>query len=177
VIVNSLSKTYAMTGWRVGYCAAPAELTRAMLLVLQQFSRGPATFVQDAAVCALQSNQDCVKEMTVTYQARRDLVVDKLQGIAGIRCLVPDGGLFAMVDLRALMGDMAEPRFTSEVVRQFLLQEHGVVVIHGSAYGVCGEGMLRVSFAAGGETLERGLNRLRIGLLRVASDDWLKGRA
>jgi len=90
---------------------------------------------------------------------------------------VPEGGLFVMVDLRALMGDLARPRFRSDDVRQFLLQEHGVVVIHGSAYGMCGEGMLRVSFAAGGETLERGLERLRAGLLDVANGDWPKGRA
>ncbi len=107
VLVNSLSKTYAMTGWRVGYCAAPAELTRAMLLVLQQFSRGPATFVQDAAVCALQSSQECIHRMAAEYQARRDLVVRQLQGIPGVRPLIPDGGLFVMLDLRELMGDPA----------------------------------------------------------------------
>jgi aspartate/methionine/tyrosine aminotransferase len=177
IIVNSLSKTYAMTGWRVGYCVAPADLTRAMLLVLQQFSRGPATFVQDAAVCALRSSQDCVKEMAAQYQARRDLVIEKLQNIAGVHCIVPAGGLFVMVDLRALMGGLASPRFTSDDARRYLLQEHGVVVIHGSAYGACGEGMLRVSFAAGGETLERGLDVLRAGLLKVAIGDWPKGRA
>ena len=70
-----------MTGWRVGYCVGPPELTRAMLLVLQQFSRGPATFVQDAAACTLSSSQDCVKQMAADYQARRDLVIQKLQGI------------------------------------------------------------------------------------------------
>ena len=76
IVINSLSKTYAMTGWRVGYCAAPQAIIRAMLLVLQQSSRGPATFVQDAAACALVSDQDCVRRMTTEYQARRDLVLD-----------------------------------------------------------------------------------------------------
>src|SRR5262249_60712535 len=76
VLVNSLSKTYAMTGWRLGYCAAPADLIAAMALVLQQFSRGPATFVQDAAECALRSDQACVAQMAEEYQARRDFVVD-----------------------------------------------------------------------------------------------------
>jgi aspartate aminotransferase len=177
VIVNSLSKTYAMTGWRVGYCAAPAELTRAMLLVLQQFSRGPATFVQDAAVCALRSSQDCVNKMTSEYEARREVVMEKLQGIVGVRALVPNGGLFVMVDLRELMGDLSQPRFTSDDVRRFLLQKHGVVVVHGSAYGACGEGMLRVSFAAGGKTLERGMERLRAGLCEVASGEWQNARS
>jgi aspartate/methionine/tyrosine aminotransferase len=172
VVVNSLSKTYAMTGWRVGYCAAPAELTRAMLLLLQQFSRGPATFVQDAAVCALESSQDCVGQMAAEYQSRRDLVVRRLQGIEGVRPLVPDGGLFVMVDLRELQGGPASPRFTSDAVRRFLLERHGVVVLHGGAYGPGGEGLLRVSFAAGGQTLERGLELLREGLCELASGAW-----
>ena len=176
VLVNSLSKTYAMTGWRVGYCAAPAELIRAMLLLLQQFSRGPATFVQDAAACALLSSHDSTRQMAREYQARRDEVVQQLQGIPGIRPLVPDGGLFGMADLRDLQGDPANPRFTSDDVRRYLLEKHGVVVIHGSAYGPGGEGFLRISFAAGGSTLDRGLFLLRAGLCQVASGEWLEGR-
>jgi aspartate/methionine/tyrosine aminotransferase len=172
VLVNSLSKTYAMTGWRVGYCAAPAQLIHSMLLLLQQFSRGPATFVQDAAVCALESSQDCVEQMRLEYQARRDLVVRQLQGLAGIRPLIPDGGLFVMVDLRDCLSLTRARQFTSEDIRQYLLQEHGVVVIHGSAYGACGEGLLRVSFAAGGQILERGLFQLREALCKVASGQW-----
>ncbi len=161
VIINSLSKTYAMTGWRVGYCAGPEPIIQAMLLVLQQSSRGPATFVQDAAACALASDQECVRRMAAEYQARRDLVVERLRGIPGIEPLVPEGGLFVMVDVHKL----GRP---SNEVRRFLLQELGVVVLHGAAYGPGGEGTLRVSFAAGGETLERGLERLRDGLMRLA---------
>jgi aspartate aminotransferase len=163
VVINSLSKTYAMTGWRVGYCAAPREIIRAMLLILQQSSRGPATFVQDAAVCALGSDQDCVRKMTTEYQARRDLVLERLRGIPGVLPLVPQGGLFVMVDVRGL-------NRPSDEIRRFLLQESGVVVLHGAAYGLGGEGTLRVSFAAGGEVLERGLERLRAGLERLAAD-------
>jgi len=161
VLVNSLSKTYAMTGWRVGYCAGPAEVIQAMLLVFQQSSRGPATFVQDAAVCALRSDQECVRRMAAEYQARRDLVVGRLRGLPGVEPLVPEGGLFVMVDVRPLGR-------SSDEVRRFLLHEVGVIVLHGSAFGPAGEGLLRVSFAAGGEALERGLERLREGLLRLA---------
>jgi aspartate/methionine/tyrosine aminotransferase len=164
ILVNSLSKTYAMTGWRVGYCAGPAEFIGPMLLVLQQFSRGPATFVQDAAVCALESSQESVERTAAEFQARRDLVVTVLRGIPGVQPLAPDGGLFVMVDLRELLGSMASRRWTSDDVRRFLLEKHGVVVIHGSAYGPGGEGLLRVSFAAGGQALEQGLARLRAGL-------------
>ncbi len=162
VVINSLSKTYAMTGWRVGYCAGPEAIIRAMFLILQQSSRGPATFVQDAAACALTSEQDCVLRMTAEYQARRDRVVERLRGIPGVEPLVPEGGLFVMVDVRGL----GKP---SEDVSRYLMRDAGVVVLHGSAYGPGGEGTLRVSFAAGGETLERGLDRLREGLLRLAA--------
>jgi aspartate aminotransferase len=161
VVVNSLSKTYAMTGWRVGYCAGPAEVIRAMLLVLQQSSRGPATFVQDAAECALRGDQACVRQMAEEYQARRDLVVSRLRDVPGVVPLAPEGGLFVMVDVRGL----GRP---SDEVRRFLLREAGVVVLHGSAFGPGGEGTLRVSFAGGGEALEQGLERLRAGLLRLA---------
>jgi aspartate/methionine/tyrosine aminotransferase len=161
VVINSLSKTYAMTGWRVGYCAGPAEIVREMLLVLQQSSRGPATFVQDAAAAALCSDQEGVRRMAAEYQGRRDRVVDRLRGIRGVELLVPEGGLFVMVDVRGLGR-------TSDEVRRFLLREVGVVVIHGAAYGPGGEGTLRVSFAAGGKTLEHGVERLRDGLLRLA---------
>jgi aspartate/methionine/tyrosine aminotransferase len=161
VLVSSLSKTYAMTGWRVGYCAGPADLIAAMALVLAQSSRGPATFVQDAAERALRSDQSCVLAMAAEYQARRDLVLDRLRDIPGVVSLKPEGGLFVMLDVKGL-------GLPSDEVRRSLLVDAGVVVVHGSAYGPAGEGTLRVSFAAVGETLERGLDRLRDGLLRLA---------
>jgi aspartate/methionine/tyrosine aminotransferase len=157
VIVNSLSKTYAMPGWRVGYCAAPSDVTAAMFLLLQQSSRGPATFVQDAAAVALSSSQECVHAMRSEYAHRRGQVGKMLAGLDRARVLLPEGGFFAMVDVR----DTGQP---SDLLRRRLLREHGVVVAHGSAYGEGGEGTLRVSFATGGETLAAGLERLRAGL-------------
>lgn len=160
IIVNSFSKTYAMTGWRLGYCAGPAALIRAMGLALQQSSRGPATFVQDAGAAALQGPQDCITTMLAEYTARRDLVRRRLGDIPGVDLLVPEGGFFAMVDLRQ-WGQ------SSDKIRKRLLKEFGVVVAHGAAYGAAAEGMLRVSFASGGENLETGLQRLHSGLLEL----------
>jgi aspartate/methionine/tyrosine aminotransferase len=157
VIVNSLSKTYAMTGWRVGYCAGPAPVIQAMFLVLQQSSRGPATFVQDAAVAALTGPQDAVAEMRAEYARRRALVLGALEGIPRVRALAPEGGFFAMVDAR----EMGVP---SDEIRRRLLADTGVAVVHGAAYGPAGEGTLRISFGNGGETLAQGLERLRRGL-------------
>lgn len=157
VLINSFSKTYAMTGWRLGYCAAPAHTIRSMLLVLQQSSRGPATFIQDAGAAALTGPQDCVTEMRQEYTRRRRLTIDALQGIPDADVLPPEGGFFAMVDIR-------RTDLTSSEARRHLLHEYGVVVVHGRAYGESGEETLRVSFASGGETLQRGLELLRKGL-------------
>ncbi len=159
VVVNSLSKTYSMTGWRVGFCAGAADVIGAMFLVLQQFSRGPATFVQDAAATALAGDQSAVREAVTEFQSRRDRVVEALRGIPGVTALVPEGGLFVMADVRGL----AVP---SDEIRRYLLRDAGVAVLHGSAYGPGGEGLLRVSFAGGGSTLDQCLARLRDGLLR-----------
>jgi aspartate aminotransferase len=160
ILINSLSKTYAMTGWRLGYCAAPAPIVQAMFLSLQQASRGPATFIQDAAAVALASSQEAVSAMRAEYTRRRGVVLDSLASIPRVRVLPPEGGFFAMVDAR----DTGVP---SNEIRRRLLNDAGVAVVHGAAYGPGGEGTLRVSFASGGDTLTRGLERLRHGLLAL----------
>ena len=157
ILVNSLSKTYAMTGWRVGYCAGPAALIQAMYLILAQSSRGPATFIQDAAAEALTGPQDCVATMLVEYSRRRDLVLATLP-----EAMAPEGGFFAMLDLRHW-------GLPSHVIRQRLMQDFGVVTVHGAAYGPGGEGTLRVSFASGGDTLTRGLHQLATGLRQIGA--------
>lgn len=157
VIVNSLSKTYAMTGWRVGYCAAPAPIVQRMFLALQLSSRGPATFIQDAATAALTGPQECVHRMRDEYAARRQLILTSLAGLDGVRVLPPEGGFFAMLDVR-------RTGVPSNEIRQRLLNDFGVAVVHGAAYGPCGEGTLRLSFGSGGDTLARGLALVRDGL-------------
>lgn len=155
--VNSLSKTYSMTGWRIGYCAGPRDIIQAMFMVLAQSSRGPATFIQDAAAAALTGPQDCVCGMRSEYARRRAAALQALEGLPRVGALPPEGGFFVMADVRGL----GQP---SDAIRRKLLHDHGVVVIHGSAYGPAGEGTLRISFASGGENLARGLKRLREGL-------------
>jgi aspartate/methionine/tyrosine aminotransferase len=130
----------------------------AMFMVLAQSSRGPATFVQDAAAAALTGPQDAVVEMVEEYTLRRERVIAELAGIPGVKVLPPEGGFFAMIDVSGL----GKP---SNEIRQRLLNDAGVVVIQGSAYGASGEGTLRVSFASGGDNLARGLLRLREGLM------------
>src|SRR5262249_48196829 len=128
VLVNSLSKTYSMTGWRVGYCAGPAPLIDSMYMILAQSSRGPSTFIQDAASEALAGPQECVGQMLAEYTSRRAQVIAALAGIRGVEVLAPEGGFFAMLDVRGL-------KKPSDEMRKHLMLEHGVVVIHGAAYG------------------------------------------
>jgi aspartate/methionine/tyrosine aminotransferase len=99
--------------------------------------------------------------MRAEYERRRALLLERLDGAAGARLTKPEGGFFALLEVRSL----GRP---SEEIRRRLLEDHGVIVVHGSAYGPPGEGTLRISFAAGGETLEAGLARLREGLERLA---------
>jgi aspartate/methionine/tyrosine aminotransferase len=146
-----------MTGWRVGYCAGPALLIQAMYMALAQSSRGPATFIQDAAAAALAGPQDCVTQMREEYSKRREQVLARREGIPKVTMLPPEGGFFAMADVREL-------NVPSNEIRQRLMRDHGVVVVHGSAYGPGGEGTLRVSFASGDPTLAAGLDRLNEGL-------------
>jgi aspartate/methionine/tyrosine aminotransferase len=160
ILINSLSKTYSMTGWRLGYCAAPEHLIKPMLLILQQSSRGPATFIQDAGAAALSGPQGCVAQMRAVYGERRQQVTEALRGLQTIDVLAPEGGFFTMLDVSRLGR-------SSDEVRRHLLHQSGVAVVHGSAYGQSGEGTLRVSFATGGDTLTRGLQLLREGLLSL----------
>jgi aspartate/methionine/tyrosine aminotransferase len=160
IMINSLSKTYSMTGWRLGYCAGPPDIIQAMFLILQQSSRGPATFIQDAGAAALTGSQECVEQMRSIYSARRLTVIDALRDLPHINVLPPEGGFFAMVDIR-------QTGVPSDDARRRLLTRHGVVVAHGRAYGETGEGTLRVAFASGGDNLSRGLELLRQGLAEL----------
>jgi aspartate/methionine/tyrosine aminotransferase len=131
-----------------------------MFMVLAQSSRGPATFIQDATAEALRGSQECVNGMRQEYTRRREQVLGRLAGIKGVEVLPPEGGFFAMTDVR-------KSPIPSNEIRKRLMNEDGVVVVHGAAYGPGGEGTLRVSFASGGDTLTRGLDRLSEGLTRI----------
>ena len=159
---HSFSKTYNMTGWRLGYCAGPSAIMETIFLVLQQSSRGPVTFVQDAASAALEGSQETVVAMRQEYERRCSQVCEILDGIPSVSVVVPEGGFFAMLDVRELA-------MSSDRIRRVLLQEYEVVLVHGAAYGESAEGMLRVSFASGGDNLQQGLRRLRKGLNALAT--------
>ena len=153
IIIDGFSKTFAMTGWRLGYAVAPKELIDAMdLLVLNTFTC-TAEFTQVAAIEALQDSTNAVDAMVAEYRKRRDLFVTKLNKIPGFRCQIPDGAFYAWVNIE----DTGLP---AEEVARLLLEEAGVAGIAGAAFGPAGKNYLRFSLVSARNLLEEALERI-----------------
>ena len=151
VIINGFSKTYAMTGWRIGYAVAPAEILKGMLKIQQHSVTCAPSIAQSAALAALSSPQDCVNEMVEQFKRRRDVIVKRLNEI-GLRCLNPEGAFYAFVNTSNHGNDVG---FTER-----LLKEAYIVVTPGSAFGVAGKNYVRFSFAASIEDILEGMGRI-----------------
>ena len=153
IIIDGFSKTFAMTGWRLGYAVAPKELIDAMdLLVLNTFTC-TAEFTQVAAIEALQDSTNAVDAMVAEYRKRRDLFVTKLNKIPGFRCQIPDGAFYAWVNIE----DTGLP---AEEVATLLLEEAGVAAIAGAAFGPAGKNYVRFSLVSARNLLEEALDRI-----------------
>ncbi len=151
VTVNGFSKAYAMTGWRLGYAAAPKAILEGMLKIQQHSVSHPTSFVQYAGVEALTGDQKPVYDMAAEFRTRRDLVVDELSKI-GIKCRKPNGAFYAFVNISKFG--------TSMEVTERLLRDAYVAVSPGLAFGPSGEGYLRVSYAASREHIIEGIKRM-----------------
>lgn len=154
ITANSFSKTYAMTGWRIGYGVAEEETVKAMTRVLASSTSNVTAAVQLAAVEALRGSQTCVAEMNAEYLKRRDILVKGLNEIKGISCIVPEGAFYAFPNIK-------ETGMTSQEAAIRLLEEAQVVTTPGSAFGPAGEGYLRFSFAASEEDIREALLRVK----------------
>src|SRR5438132_4477432 len=158
VIVDSFSKTYSMTGWRLGFGVVPAALVeRVTKLVVNGTSCTPP-FVQLAGLAALTGSQDCVAAAVGRYQRRRDWLVDALNELPGVHCSPPEGAFYAFPDVREIE---TRTGLTTEQLAARLLEVHGVAVLPGTAFGPGGAGRLRLSFATADEDLEVALRRIR----------------
>lgn len=153
LVVNGFSKSYAMTGWRLGYVAGPASLIGALLKVHQHSVTCTTSFIQKAAVAALTGPQDDMVRMVAEFGARRDLVVQGLNAIPGVKCSQIEGAFYAFPDVSAYG--------TGEEVGKVLLRDGGVALVPGSAFGESCGNHLRLSFAASRETLERALDAMK----------------
>ena len=154
IVLDGFSKTFAMTGWRLGYAIVPEWLVQTYgQLVINTISCAP-TFAQVGAVEALRGPQDDVDAMVVEFRARRDLIVDGLNAIPGIRCLRPTGAFYAFPDISGT-------GLTGAELAERLLQEAGVCVLSGTAFGGVGRDHVRISYANSRENLGEALRRIR----------------
>jgi aspartate aminotransferase len=155
-VAGSFSKTYAMTGWRVGYALAPREWTREMLKVQGHSTSNANSIAQAAAVEALSGPQDSVAAMLAEYTSRRAWLLNALRGIPRLSCNEPEGAFYAFPSVRECLG--GELKTSADFAAQLLLKEH-TVVTDGAAFGA--EGYLRISYATSMSQLEEGLTRIR----------------
>lgn len=154
ITVNSFSKTYAMTGWRIGYAVAPENVIKAMTLVQGSTTSNVTAAVQLAALEALKGDQSCVAEMNAEYLKCRDILVKGLNEIKGISCITPEGAFYAFANIKGT-------GMTAKEVAIKLLEEVQVVTTPGDAFGPDGEGFLRFSFAASEENIREALIRIK----------------
>lgn len=156
----TLSKSYAMTGWRVGYAVAPKTVIDQMEKLMEHMVSGVPSMIQRAALEALTGPRDCLADMLAEYDRRRHLVHQGLNRIEGISCLMPESTFYAFPNVKALGK-------TSWELAEYLVKEHQVALVPGSIFGQNGEGYLRLSFATSEEQLQEGLARIEQGTKRL----------
>jgi aspartate aminotransferase len=157
IVLDGFSKTYAMTGWRLGYGVMPAPMAQVVAKLQTNATSCTATFTQFAGVAALRGDQAAVEAMVTEFQKRRDRIVDGLRTIAGIQCVRPKGAFYVFPNITGT-------GFSSRALADRLLDEAGVACLSGTAFGEFGEGYLRFSYATSMENIEEALRRIR-GLL------------
>ena len=166
VIVNGVSKAYAMTGWRIGWTLAPVELTAAMTKLQSQETSNPSSISQAAAIAALEGPQDCVEEMRLEFAKRRTFVLDRLNAIDNISFAEPGGAFYAFVNVSQYFGRSLGKGITVDNSSDFctaLLEDAHVALVTGDAFGA--PGYVRISFATSMDVIENGLDRFA-GFLR-----------
>lgn len=159
--MNGVSKAYAMTGWRIGYCGGPAHLIKAMSKIQGQTTSGANSIAQWAAVAALSGPQDHLAERRDSFRARRDLVVGMLRQAKGLECLVPEGAFYVYPSCSGTFGKVSPSGRRIETDQDFseaLLEEEGVAVVYGAAFGLAGH--FRVSYAAAESQLREACARI-----------------
>jgi aspartate aminotransferase len=164
ITLNGFSKGFAMTGWRLGYAAAPEPVAKAMGRMQSIMTAGANQFVQRAAISALKGPRDDVERMRVQYMARRDLVLRRLRKIGGVKIADIPGTFYAFPDVSSFLGKRVGNQVieTSDQLCDWLLEKHGVSIVPGTAFGAAGS--VRLSFAASEEDLKKALTRIAQGL-------------
>ena len=164
VLINSFSKTYAMTGWRLGYLAANREVVKAVNVVQSQMISSVNSISQKAGIAALQGSQDCVRAMAAEYDRRRCFLHERLCGIEGIRCRKGKGAFYLLPDVTDYLGrEYNGKRIEDDLaLAEFLLDKARVAVVPGSSF--LAPGHLRITYAASMETLEKAADAMEKAL-------------
>ena len=162
VTMNGVSKSYAMTGWRIGYAAGDKEVIKAIAKIQSQSTTNPSSISQAAAVEALNGKQEFIPIRSLAFQERRDFVVNSLNAIDGINCLKPDGAFYVFPNCKELIGkkDKNGKKLENDTdFVQSLLENNNVAVVQGSAFGL--DGFFRISYATSMENLEKAMGRIK----------------
>ena len=158
MVLNGVSKAYAMTGWRIGYAAGPADIIKAMKKIQSQSTSNPCSVSQAASVAALNGDHACVRAMVVEFKKRHDFVVSSLNATRHIQCLESDGTFYSFPNIQGFID--AHDDINSDIdVANLLLDKVGVALVPGSAFGA--EGYMRISFATSMQNLENAMERIR----------------
>ena len=156
--MNGVSKSYAMTGWRIGYAAGPKEIIKAISKIQSQSTSNPSSISQAAAVEALNGPQDFIQERSDVFKERRDFVVNSLNNIKGISCLKPNGAFYVFPSCKKLLGKKTKLKTDKDFVEK-LLEKSLVAVVQGSAFGL--DGYFRISYATSMDNLKKALERIK----------------
>ena len=165
VVINGVSKAYAMTGWRIGYCAAPAKLAKAISKLQGQMTSGASSIAQKAAEAAYTGPQECVEEMRRAFERRRDLVVRLAREIPGLGVNEPQGAFYLFPEVSAYLGTNAPDGraiTTDSDLAMYLLEEAHVATVAGAAF--CAPGYIRLSYATSDENLTEAFSRIKKAL-------------
>ena len=160
IIVNGVSKSYAMTGWRIGFTAANAEVTKAMANMQSHAASNPSSISQAAALEAYNGTQETVEEMRKVFEERRNYMIDRINSINGVSCKKPEGAFYVMMNIKDVFGREIGGKVinTSDDFCEVLLEKSLVALVPGSGFGA--EGYVRWSYATSMENIEKGLDRL-----------------
>ena len=156
--MNGVSKSYSMTGWRIGYGAGPKDIIKAVAKIQSQSTTNPSSISQAAAVEALNGTQDFIKTRSDSFKERRDFVVKTLNSINGLSCLKPSGAFYVFPNCKKLLGDKTRLKTDKEFVEK-LLDKAEVAVVQGSAFGL--DGYFRISYATSMDNLKKALDRIK----------------
>jgi aspartate aminotransferase len=167
IVINGVSKTYAMTGWRIGYAAGNEEIIAAMTKYQSQNTSNPTSIAQKAAVEALNGNQESVAMMLREFQKRRDVIVARLNAIPGVTCLNPQGAFYVFPNVSAYYGRSfgGKTIANSAQMATYLLDESNVALVPGADFGH--DDHIRLSYATSMDQIEKGVERIREALLRL----------